>query len=122
MTVRFRHFVKIRDDRFMAQKGLLQHAADQASLSFWHSFDLFYTIRLLPSRDEAFGHNPNISKDEQWPEGYYYMPYLAIATVVTVVPRCCSFPPLTLLAQRAASAPSLLCMSVPVQENEHLKV
>lgn len=33
MSVRFRQFVKIGDNRFMAQKGLLQHAADQTSLS-----------------------------------------------------------------------------------------
>lgn len=64
MTVRFRQFVKIRNDRFMAQKGLLQHAADQTSLSFWHLFAPFY-IDVLPSRDEAFGHNPSISRDEQ---------------------------------------------------------
>lgn len=65
MTLRFRQFVKIRDDRFMAQKGLLQHAADQTSLSFWCLFALFYAIGVLPSRDEAFRHKPNISRDEQ---------------------------------------------------------
>jgi len=65
MTVRFRQFVKIRDDRFMAQKGLMQHAADQTSLSFQHFFALFYTVGVLPSRDETFRHNPNVSGDEQ---------------------------------------------------------
>lgn len=63
MPVRFRHFVKIRDDTFLAQKGLLQQARLPSVISA--SLVLFYSLGVVPSRDRAFRHSSNTDQGEQ---------------------------------------------------------